>query len=55
MENKQLNSPKVFSDKGQGKDKHFQGQKQRIFIIFSRHPKTMLMVPIVEYSKTVKL
>jgi len=28
MENNQLNSPKVFSHKGQGKDKHFQAQMQ---------------------------
>ena len=46
MENNQLNSPKVFSHKGQGKDKHFQGQTQRVFTAFLRHPKTMLAVSI---------
>ena len=46
MENNQLNSPKVFSHKGQGKDKHFQGQMQRVFTAFLRHPKTMLAVSI---------
>src|SRR5574344_1689487 len=46
MGNNQLNSPKVFSDKGQGKDKHFQEQKQRVFIAFLRHPKTMLIISI---------
>ena len=46
MESNQLNSPKVFSHKGQGKDKHFQGQKQRVFTAFLRHPKTMLAVSI---------
>ena len=46
MENNQLNSPKVFSHKGQGEDKHFQGQMQRVFTAFLRHPKTMLAVSI---------
>ena len=46
MESNQLNSPKVFSHKGQGKDKHFQGQTQRVFTAFLRHPKTMLAVSI---------
>ena len=31
MESNQLNSPKVFSHKGQGKDTHFQGQMQAGF------------------------
>jgi hypothetical protein len=31
MESNQLNSPKVFLHKGQGKDKHFQAQMQRVF------------------------
>lgn len=44
MENNQLNNPKVFSDKGQGKDKHFQRQKQIIFTAF-------LLFPIVKPSK----
>ena len=42
MKNNQLNSPQVFSDKGQGKDKYFQGQKKRIFTSFFRHPKTIV-------------
>ena len=46
MENNQLNSPKVFLHKGQGKDTHFQGQTQRVFTAFLRHPKTMLTVSI---------
>ena len=46
MESNQLNSPKVFSHKGQGKDKHFQGQMQGVFTAFLRHPKTMLAVSI---------
>ena len=46
MESNQLNSPKVFSHKGQGKDKHFQGQTQRVFAALYRQPKTMLMVSI---------
>jgi hypothetical protein len=41
MENNQLNSPK-----GQGKDKHFQGQMKRVFAALYRQPKTMLMVSI---------
>ena len=46
MESNQLNSPKVFLHKGQGKDKHFQAQMQRVFTAFLRHPKTMLAVSI---------
>lgn len=46
MESNQLNSPKVFSHKGQGKDTHFQTQMQRVFTALLRHPKTMLMVSI---------
>ena len=46
MESNQLNSPKVFSHKGQGKDKHFQAQMQRVFTAFLRHPKTMLAVSV---------
>ena len=46
MESNQLNSPKVFSDKGQGKDTNFQGQIQRVFAALYRQPKTMLMVSI---------
>ena len=46
MGNNQMNSPKVFSHKGQGKSKHFQAQMQRIFAAFYKQPKTMLMVSI---------
>ena len=46
MENNQLNSPKVFSHKGQGKDKHFQAQMQRVFTALYKQPKTMLMVSV---------
>jgi len=46
MENNQLNSPKVFLHKGQGKDKHFQAQMKRAFAAFYKQPKTMLMVSI---------
>jgi len=46
MENNQLNSPKVFLHKGQGKDKHFQIQMKSVFAAFYRQPKTMLMVSI---------
>ena len=46
MESNQLNSPKVFSHKGQGKDKHFQAQMERVFAALDRQPKTMLMVSI---------
>ena len=46
MESNQLNSPKVFSHKGQGKSKHFQAQMQRVFAALYRQPKTMLMVSI---------
>jgi hypothetical protein len=46
MESNQLNSPKVFSHKGQGKSTHFQPQMQRVFAVLYRQPKTMLMVSI---------
>lgn len=46
MGNNQMNSPKVFSHKGQGKSKHFQAQMQRVFAALYRQPKTMLMVSI---------
>ena len=44
MESNQLNSPKVFSHKGQGKDNHFETQMKRVFEAFKRKPSTMLMV-----------
>ncbi len=59
MENNHRTALKSFG-KGQGKDKHFQGQMQRVFTAFLRHPKTMLaglyttnpdLFPIVEPSK----
>ena len=46
MESNQLNSPKVFSHKGQGKDNHFETQMKRVFEAFKRKPSTMLMVSI---------
>ncbi len=46
MESNRLNSPKVFSHKGQGKDKHFQAQMKRVFAAFKRKPSTMLMVSV---------
>ena len=46
MESNQLNSPKVFSHKGQGKSTHFQTQMKRVFEAFKRRPSTMLMVSI---------
>ena len=46
MESNQLNSPKVFSHKGQGKNTHFQAQMKRVFAALYRQPKTMLMVSI---------
>ena len=46
MESNQLNSPKVFSHKGQGKSTHFQGQMQKVIAALYRQPKTMLMVSI---------
>ena len=46
MESNQLNSPKVFSHKGQGKSTHFQAQMKRVFAALYRQPKTMLMVEI---------
>lgn len=44
MESNQLNSPKVFSHKGQDKDNHFETQMKRVFEAFKRKPSTMLMV-----------
>jgi len=46
MESNQLNSPKVFSHKGQSKDTQFQAQMKRVFAALYRQPKTMLMVSI---------
>ena len=46
MESNQLNSPKVFSHKEQGKSTHFQAQMKRVFAALYRQPKTMLMVSI---------
>jgi hypothetical protein len=45
MENNHRTALKSFG-KGQGKDKHFQGQMQRVFTAFLRHPKTILAVSI---------
>ena len=49
MENNHRTAIKSFG-KGQGKNKYLQGQKQRIFTSFLRHPET-----IVKSSNTVKL
>ena len=46
MESNQLNSPKVFSHKGQGKSTHFQAQMKRVFAALYKQPKTMLMVEV---------
>jgi hypothetical protein len=46
MENNQLNSPKVFSHKGQGESTHFQAQTKKVFAALYRQPKTMLMVSV---------
>ena len=45
MENNHRTALKSFG-KGQGKDTHFQAQKQRVFTAIYRQPKTMLMVSI---------
>ena len=45
MENNHRTALKSFG-KGQGKDKHFQAQMQRVFVAFYKQPKTMLMVSI---------
>ena len=45
MENNHRTARKSFG-KGQGKDKHFRGQMQRVFAALYRQPKTMLMVSI---------
>jgi hypothetical protein len=53
MESNQLNSPKVFSHKGQGKSTHFQAQMKRVFAaLYTTNPE---LFPIVEPSNTVKL
>ncbi len=44
MENTQLNSPKVFSHEGQGKDKNFQSQVKTIFQYLSDNVATASMV-----------
>jgi hypothetical protein len=46
MESNQLNSPKGFLHKRQGKDKDFQVQTKRVFKALYSQPKTMLMVSI---------
>lgn len=46
MESNPLNSPKIFSNKGQGKDNHLYSQMERVFEAFKRKPSTMLMVSI---------
>lgn len=46
MRSNQPSSPKVFLHKGQGKDKNFQAQTQRVFAALYRQPKTMLMASI---------
>ena len=45
MENNHRTARKSFG-KGQGKDKHFRGQMQRVFAALYRQPKTMLMVEV---------
>ena len=45
MENNHRTALKSFG-KEQGKDKHFQGQTQRVFTAFYKQPKTMLAVSI---------
>ena len=45
MENNHRTALKSFG-KGQGKDKHFQAQTQRVFAALYRQPKTMLMVEV---------
>ena len=45
MENNHRTALKSFG-KGQGKDKHFQAQMERVFAALDRQPKTMLMVSI---------
>ena len=46
MESNQLNSPKVFLHKGQGKSTQFQVQTKRAFAALYKQPKTMLMVEV---------
>ena len=41
MKNNHRTALKSFG-KGQGKDKHFQGQKQIIFVSFLRHSETIV-------------
>jgi len=43
---KHLKAPVNSLCKSYNKDKHFQGQMQRVFAAFYRQPKTMLMVSI---------
>ena len=45
MENNHRTALKSFG-KGQGKDKHFQAQIQRVFTALYKQPKTMLMVEV---------
>ncbi len=45
MENNHRTALKSFG-KGQGKDKHFQAQMQKVFAALYRQPKTMLMASI---------
>ena len=45
MENNHRTALKSFG-KGQGKNKHFQAQMERVFKAFYKQPKTMLMVSI---------
>lgn len=44
MESNQLNSPKVFSHKGQGKDNDFKSQLKTIFQYLQKHVATASMV-----------
>ena len=43
---KHLKAPVNSLCKRYNKDKHFQGQMQRVFTAFLRHPKTMLAVSV---------
>ncbi len=54
MESNQLNSPIVFSHKGQGKYTHFQAQMQRVITALYWQDETLFLA-IVEPSITVKL
>lgn len=46
MENNQLNSPKVFLHKGQGKDSDFKTQLKTIFQFLQEHTATASMVSV---------